>query len=185
MQIKSAEGRMEKPMKVLSKQKNSRMCVICGMDNPFGVKAQFYNMEDGSVMTPFRFRQEHQSYPQRVHGGLIAAMLDGLGLRASWHSGEDTWGVTMSLEVKYRRPVPYEADLFGRGTVEKDFSRFMLVRAEILNAAGEVLADARVRYRKLDLSLIARDSDVHEEMCYFLKDGVRELCFDGEADRQP
>lgn len=91
----------------------------------------------------------------------------------------------MSLEVKYRRPVPYEADLFGRGTVKKDFSRFMLVRAEILNAAGEVLADARVRYRKLDLSLIARDSDVHEEMCYFLKDGVRELCFDGEADRQP
>ena len=71
---------MEKPMKVLSKQKNSRMCVICGMDNPFGVKAQIYNMEDGSVMTPFRFRQEHQSYPQRVHGGLIAAMLDGLGL---------------------------------------------------------------------------------------------------------
>ena len=68
-------------MKVLGKQRNSRMCVICGMDNPFGVKAQFYNMEDGSVLTPFRFREEHQSYPQRVHGGVIAAMLDELGLR--------------------------------------------------------------------------------------------------------
>lgn len=164
-------------MKVLGKQRNSRMCVICGMDNPFGIKAQFYNMEDGSVLTPFRFREEHQSYPQRVHGGMIAAMLDELGLRAAWHGGEDIWGVTMSLEVKYRKPVPYDADLFGRGVVEKDFSRFLLVKSEILNAAGEVLADAHVKYIKLAISQIAQNSSVHEEMCYLLEDNVRELCF--------
>ena len=69
-------------MKVTGKQKNSRMCVICGMDNPFGLKAPFYNMEDGSVMTKFMYREEHQSYPGRVHGGLIGAMLDELGFRA-------------------------------------------------------------------------------------------------------
>lgn len=38
-------------MKILSKQKNSRMCMICGLDNEYGVNAPFYNMEDGSVMT--------------------------------------------------------------------------------------------------------------------------------------
>ena len=169
-------------MKVLGKQRNSRMCVICGMDNPFGVKAQFYNMEDGSVLTPFRFREEHQSYPQRVHGGMIAAMLDELGLRAAWHGGEDIWGVTMSLEVKYRKPVPYDADLFGRGVVEKDFSRFLLVKSEILNAAGEVLADARVKYIKLAISQIAQNSSVHEEMCYLLEDNVQELCFAADGN---
>ena len=31
-------------MKVISKQSNSKMCVICGMDNKFGLRAQFYNM---------------------------------------------------------------------------------------------------------------------------------------------
>lgn len=58
-------------MKVTSKQRNSKMCVICGMDNPFGVKAQFYNMEDGSVITPFKFKEEHQSY----RGVFTAALL--------------------------------------------------------------------------------------------------------------
>ena len=81
------------------------------MDNPFGLKAQFYNMEDGSVLTPFQFREEHQSYPGRVHGGLISAMLDELGLRACWTEAEDTWGVTINLNVKYRKPVPYGACL--------------------------------------------------------------------------
>ena len=63
-------------MKILSKQKNSRMCMICGLDNEYGVNAPFYNMEDGSVMTVFRYKEQHQSYPGRVHGGMITAMLD-------------------------------------------------------------------------------------------------------------
>ena len=103
-------------MKVISKQSNSRMCIICGMDNPMGLKAQFYNMEDGSVMTKFRYKEEYQSFPQRVHGGLAAAMLDELGLRALWaNSGEDVFGVTLSMEVKYRKPVPYDQDWVSQG----------------------------------------------------------------------
>ena len=47
-------------MKVVSKQRNSKMCAICGMDNKYGLHAQFYNMEDSSVMTKFRYREEHQ-----------------------------------------------------------------------------------------------------------------------------
>ena len=57
------------------------MCIVCGMENPIGLKAQFYNMEDESVMTIFKYSEEFQSFPQRVHGGLIATMLDELGLK--------------------------------------------------------------------------------------------------------
>ena len=60
-------------MKVICKQRNSRMCVICGLDNPFGVRAPFYTMDDGSVMSCFQFAAHHQSYPGRVHGGIITA----------------------------------------------------------------------------------------------------------------
>ena len=59
-------------MKVVKKQNNSKMCVMCGLDNPAGVRAPFYTMEDGSVVTRFRYGEVHQSYPGRVHGGLIA-----------------------------------------------------------------------------------------------------------------
>lgn len=79
-------------MKVTRKQKNSRMCAICGLNNQYGVKAPFYSMEDNSVMTKFQYNEVHQSYPGRVHGGLITAMLDELGLRAYWV--EDEWKCT-------------------------------------------------------------------------------------------
>ena len=49
-------------MKVIGQQRNSRMCVICGLDNQFGVRAPFYNMTDGSVASPFRYYAWHQSY---------------------------------------------------------------------------------------------------------------------------
>ena len=51
----------------------------------------------------------------RVHGGLIAAMHDELGLRAVWaEQGEDVMGVTMELQVQYRRPVPYAEEMCYR-----------------------------------------------------------------------
>lgn len=167
-------------MKVLSKQRNSKMCIICGMENPLGLKAQFYNMEDDSVMTIFKFRDEHQSYPQRVHGGLIAAMLDELGLRACWTKSEDTWGVTISLEVKYRKPVPYDTELIGRGKVEKETSKFIKIQTEIFDRKGNLLANAEAKYIKLDINEIAQDIDTHEEMCYLIKDNIKEIKFENE-----
>ena len=104
-------------MKVIGQQRNSRMCVICGLDNQFGVRAPFYNMTDGSVASPFRYRARHQSYPGRVHGGMITAMLDEMGLRGLWAAKNDDteFGVTISLETRYRKPVPYETELLATG----------------------------------------------------------------------
>lgn len=166
-------------MKVISKQKNSKMCLICGLDNPYGVKAQFYNMEDDSVMSVFRFHENHQSYPLRVHGGMIAAMLDELGLRACWTKNQDVWGVTMSLEVKYRKPVPYDVDLIAKGKVIKETERFLQTNAEIFDRKGNLLANATINYLKLKIAQIAStDVDEHEEMCYLIEDDVKEINFE-------
>lgn len=164
-------------MKVISRQRNSRMCIICGLDNEYGVKAPFYNMEDGSVMTLFRYREQHQSYPGRVHGGMITAMLDEMGLRALWAKelSEEQFGVTTALDTKYRRPVPYDTDLIGRGVVVKDSSKLLVVESQITDMSGTVLANGTIKYMKLDTSVIAGDISVHDEMPYLIDDGVREL----------
>lgn len=163
-------------MKVMSKQRNSRMCFICGMDNPIGMHSQFYNMEDGSVVTPLYFKEEHQSFPGRVHGGLLATMMDEMGLRALWTDGtEDQFGVTMSLEVKYRKPVPYEEPLFGRGRVIKETSKFFVIDTAIVDGEGKPLANAEVKYIKLDVNAISAGIHPHEEMCYLIEDNVTEL----------
>lgn len=156
------------------------MCFICGMDNPIGLKAQFYNMEDGSVMTPFVFRKEHQSFPERVHGGLAATMIDELGLRAMWakDQSEESFGVTMSLSVKYRKPVPYDEELFARGIVVKETPKFVTIVSEIYDRAGDLLVNGEAVYIKLSPEQIVSDAvDTHDEMCYLIEDDVRELPF--------
>ena len=65
-------------MKVLRTQRNSKNCVICGMENPLGLKAPFYILDNDSVASVFTFKKEHQSYPDRTHGGMISALLDEL-----------------------------------------------------------------------------------------------------------
>lgn len=165
-------------MKVISKQRNSKMCFICGMDNPIGLKAQFYNMEDGSVMTEFRFKEEHQSFPQRVHGGLISTMLDELGLRAIWaKESDEVFGVTINMTVKFRKPVPYNETLIGRGIVQKETPRFTVIATEIFSRSGALLANAEETYMKLPVEAISENTDSHDELCYLLNDNVKEISF--------
>ena len=169
-------------MKVLSKQKYSRMCFICGMDNPQGFKSQFYNMEDGSVIAPVRYKDVHQSFPQRVHGGLIATMLDELACRAYWVSGDYTLGVTTSMELKYRKPVPYNVDLLAQGYVIDDKSRMFKTKSKIIDKDGTVFAESITTYLKLPVEKIAQNVDVHEEMPYLIEDGITEIDYVSKMD---
>ena len=165
-------------MKVISKQRNSRMCAVCGLDNAYGLRAPFYNMEDGSVVSLFRYRDWHQSYPGRVHGGLITAMLDELGLRGLWahHGGEEKdFGVTINLTTNYRKPVPYATDLIAKGVVVRETSRFVVVESQLMDMEGTVLADGTIKYIKLDPKVISGNTTAHEEMPYLIDDGVTEL----------
>lgn len=166
-------------MKIISKQRNSKMCMICGLDNEYGVKAPFYNMEDGSVMSVFQYKRQHQSYPGRVHGGLITAMLDEMGLRSLWAKelSEATFGVTLSLDTKYRKPVPYETDLIGRGLVVKETSKFVITDASIMDMRGDILANGMIKYIKMDTQKISEGVQIHEEMPYLLEDGRTEILF--------
>ena len=166
-------------MKIISKQRNSKMCMICGLDNEYGVKAPFYNMEDGSVMSVFQYKRQHQSYPGRVHGGLITAMLDEMGLRSLWAKelSEATFGVTLSLDTKYRKPVPYETDLIGRGLVVKETSKFVVTDASIMDMRGDILANGMIKYIKMDTEKISEGVQIHEEMPYLLEDGRTEILF--------
>lgn len=166
-------------MKIISKQRNSKMCMICGLDNEYGVNAPFYNMEDGSVMSVFRYKWQHQSYPGRVHGGLITAMLDEMGLRSLWAKelSEATFGVTLSLDTKYRKPVPYETNLIGRGIVVKETSKFLVTDASIMDMRGDILANGMIKYIKMDTEKISEGVQIHEEMPYLLEDGRTEILF--------
>ncbi|MDE5715577.1 MAG: PaaI family thioesterase [Anaeroplasmataceae bacterium] len=162
-------------MKVVKKQNNSKMCMICGMDNPFGVQAQFYELEDESVCGLFTFKEEHQSYPGRVHGGMISAMLDELACRAFWIIAPKKLAVTFDLQTKYRKPVPYGVLLKGVGKITKVTSRYFVAECQILNEDHIVLAEGIIKYLIVPDEQIC-DASYDEEMCYSIEDDVKDIC---------
>lgn len=161
-------------MKITKKQSNSKMCIICGMDNDAGVKAQFYEMEDKSLYTIFKFKEIHQSYPGRVHGGMISAMLDELACRAFWIYEPNKLAVTMTMNVKLRKPVPYEKEVKGLGVITKITQRYFEAECRILSSENVLLAEGTFRYMILPPQNIT-DADFDDEMCYYIDDKLEEI----------
>ena len=164
-------------MKVIGKQKNSKMCFICGLDNPYSMKAQFYDMEDGSVISPITYKPYHQGFPQRVHGGLIVTILDELACRAFWHSGNYQLGVTTNFEIKYRKQVPYDIEILAHGLVVENKSRMFKTLTKVMDKDGTVFAEGLATFLKLPVEKIAKDVSLHEEMPYLIEDGITEIDF--------
>ena len=162
-------------MKVLKKQTNSSDCIVCGMNNELGLKVQFYEMENGYLVGCFKGINEHQSFPGRMHGGVISAILDeGIG-RAIWSFEPNTWGVTTHLNVKYRKPVPYGTLLVGKGVVTAETARAFEVDSFIYDQSGTLLANGHIKYMRLAPEIISSGADVHEEMPYLINDNVTEI----------
>ena len=165
-------------LKVVKKQTNSKNCFVCGLDNESGVKAPFYILEDDSVATLFEFKSIHQSYPGRTHGGVISAMLDELVGRALWIKEPNTYAVTTTMTIKFRRPVPYGTRLKARGYIVKDGSRLYVGRGEIYDMDCNLLTEFNGTYMKLSSERASNsDTNVEEEMCYNIADDVVEFDF--------
>ncbi|MBE7086883.1 MAG: PaaI family thioesterase [Clostridiales bacterium] len=164
-------------MKVTAKQTNSKSCIICGMDNDSGLKAQFYNLEDGSVGCLMQYGFYHQSFPERVHGGMISALLDELIGRALWVTEPNVYGVTTTLNVKFRKPVPYGTPLKARAVLNFNSPRGFSGVGYVYDMSGNLLAEGEAKYLKLDTTKISANADVHEEMAYLIEDSVTEIDF--------
>ncbi len=165
-------------MKVISKQLNSRNCIICGMENPLGVKAPFYVMEGDVAASLFQFKSQHQSYPGRTHGGVISALLDELMGRALWIKQPTTYGVTTTMSITFRKPVPYDTPLKAKGYITHDSTGWFSAQGQIYDMQGNLLAQGNARYLKLSAQRAFGDGiDDHDEMCYDIKDDVTEIDF--------
>jgi len=140
---------------VRAAQNVSRMCLVCGTENPFGLKARFLELDSGELVGLFTPRQEHQSYPARLHGGISSAILDETIGRAVNIIDPDAWGVTVELSVKYRKPVPLDAEISAIARITMDSKRLFEGTGEIVLPDGSVAVQASGRYLKMPIHRIA------------------------------
>jgi acyl-coenzyme A thioesterase PaaI-like protein len=128
----------------LEKQPNSRMCFVCGIENPIGLHLHFYTDEQGRCTARFRPRPEHQGYPGQLHGGLISTLLDETMGRVLTPRG--VWAVTGRLEISFRRPVPLNQELTIVGELTRERSSTYEARGELRLPDGTVLVDGKGLY---------------------------------------
>jgi uncharacterized protein (TIGR00369 family) len=146
--------------RVIGKQENSSNCIVCGLKNDLGLKAAFYELENGDVAALFTTREEHQSYPGRLHGGIAAAILDEVIGRAMMVRDKNAWGVTVELSLRYKKPIPLNEELRAVGKVIKDSRRLFEGSGEILLKSGEVAVSAVGKYMKMPIDKITDFADL-------------------------
>lgn len=146
----------------------SRMCLVCGQENSLGLHVRFLELApsegeyaDGpaaagpELLGLFTPREEHQSYPGRLHGGISSAVLDEVIGRAIAIRHPGTWGVTAELTVRYLQPVPLDCELRVVGRITRDTRRLFEGSGEILLPDGTVAVRASGKYIRMELEEIA------------------------------
>lgn len=136
-------------------QNISKMCLVCGEENPYSLRAQFLNLEDGRICAQFVANEVHQSYPGRVHGGIISAILDETIGRAVQVAQPQVFGVTIELNVRFRKPVPFGAPIKVIAQITEQKRRFFIGEGKLYLEDGSVAAQATGRYMQMDVDSIA------------------------------
>ena len=135
--------------KIKRRQPNSEHCFVCGRENELSMEADFFDLEDGTVAGLLTCAERHQSFPGVVHGGVVSALLDEIIGRAMMTEEYDSIGMTLELNVKFLKPVPYDVPLVLTGRVIEDGPKICVAAGDIILPDGEIAASATGKYYKL------------------------------------
>lgn len=127
----------------LGKLPNSRTCIICGRENPIGLKLQF-NSDGEQVWTEVTPGTNFEGFEGVLHGGIIASLLDDALWYACFSRGCFTF--TVELAVRFRKVIHPESRIRVQGRFVGNKGRLMLAEGEILDSNGEVLASAEGKF---------------------------------------
>ena len=114
-------------------------CFACGPDNPIGLRLHFEPRDDG-VLAHVTLAKEFQGWRDIAHGGIAMSLLDEAMAHAAGHAGHR--GVTASVNVRFRKPVPLGQDLEVRGRVAWQRRNVLGVEAFVRDASGTMLVQA-------------------------------------------
>lgn len=138
-------------------------CFVCGDANPRGLGVRF-RREGDAVAGEFVPGAAHEGYRGRVHGGVLAALLDEV---MAWAPCVRTgrFCVAAEIAVRFLRPAPLGVPLHVRGEMTADRKRLWDTRAEIRDASGQLIARATGTYAPLSAQETA------EILAYLTADG--------------
>jgi uncharacterized protein (TIGR00369 family) len=111
-------------------------CFACGPENAEGMHLHFEPDGEG-VLCRATLDAKFQGWRGIVHGGIAMALIDEAMAHAAGFAGHR--GVTASVNVRFRKPVPVGKPIEVRGRVTWSRRNVLGVEAQVLDEAGTVL----------------------------------------------
>jgi acyl-coenzyme A thioesterase PaaI-like protein len=118
-------------------------CFVCSGSNPMGLALRYAPQPDGSVSAAFLGHSALEGYPGLLHGGVIAALLDGAMTNCLFALGHRA--LTVELKVQYHAGVAAAEQVSLRAWLEDSSHGLFQLRAE-LSQAGAVKASATGKF---------------------------------------
>ena len=118
-------------------------CFACGRGNPIGLHLEI-ELEDGQAHTTWTPGDDYAGWEQKVHGGLLATLLDEVMAWAP--AADDAWAVTAEMNIRYRSPANPGERLTASGRVTSRRRRIYGVHGEIRGGDGRLVAEADGRF---------------------------------------
>ena len=118
-------------------------CFACGRANPIGMRLHS-ELGEGEARTSWTAGDDFVGWSDKVHGGIIATLLDEVMAWAP--SSFDSWAVTAEMRVRYRAPALPGEELTATGRVVDRRRRIYDVSGEVRGADGRLVAEGSGRY---------------------------------------
>jgi len=140
-----------------NKQPNAENCFVCGRSNTSGLKMQFFDDGIDTIISTIALDKRFEGYPGIVHGGILATMLDEVVGRCAMIKDHHHFMMTVTLDVKYRLPVPIGEKIRIVGTSTRMKGRIGKARGEILLADGRVACESEMVLSTMPEHLASED----------------------------
>ncbi len=127
-------------------RRRGRMCYACGEMNEHGLHMRFRREGDRTVCE-YRPCDFQQGYPGRMHGGVVATLVDEAMGWAVYHAS--AWAATARLNLRFRRSIRLDETLRIEAWVTNNRSKLLDLRAEVRAMSGELLAEGDGVFMKL------------------------------------
>ena len=118
-------------------------CFACGGTNPIGMHLEI-ELGEGTASTTWVARDDFVGWEEKVHGGILATLLDEVMAWAP--SSYDSWAVTAEMTIRYRAPANPGEELSAQAWVTERRRRIYHVQGEVRGADNRLIAEAEGRF---------------------------------------
>lgn len=109
-------------------------CFVCSGSNPMGLALRYHAQPDGRVAAMFLGNCALEGYAGLLHGGVIAALLD--GAMTNWLFAWGIAGLTVELKVRYHAGVAAAEAATVRAWLEDNSHGLYQLRAELTQGSA-------------------------------------------------